>query len=289
MIQRLEPAPGVLYVVGTPIGHLGDLSPRAKSVLMKVSAIACEDTRHSAKLLKSIGSTSDRFSFHKHNIQNRLPTILARLKEGQSIALISDAGLPGISDPGELLVATLRKAGHEVICIPGPCAATTALVSSGLPCNSFCFEGFLPKSGKPRKQKVLDISREIRTTVLYESPHRLLKLLNDLAESCGADRPLQVARELTKIHEEQIGPTIAAAIKHFQSQKPLGECTLVLGGAPPKDQSTPSPEELIAKLSALMETGLSASDATRQLAQTSGQSRRKLYALLHKARLDKVS
>lgn len=257
MIQRLEPAPGVLYVVGTPIGHLGDLSPRAKSVLMKVSAIACEDTRHSSKLLKSIESSSTRFSFHKHNIQSRLPTILARLKEGQSIALISDAGLPGISDPGELLVAASREAGHEVICIPGPCAATTALVSSGLPCNSFCFEGFLPNNGTQRKQKLANISKEIRTTVIYEAPHRLLKLLNDLAKACGGERPLQVARELTKIHEEQIGPTITAAINHFQKTKPLGECTLVLGGAPPEAQASPTNEELKADLKASFNSGSS--------------------------------
>ncbi len=289
MIQRLEPAPGVLYVVGTPIGHLGDLSPRAKSILMKVTAIACEDTRHSSKLLKSIGSNSPLFSFHKHNIQSRLPRILDHLEKGQSIALISDAGLPGISDPGELLVAASRKAGHEVICIPGPCAATTALVSSGLPCNTFCFEGFLPNSGNTRKQKIAEISKEPRTTIIYEAPHKLLKLLGDLEEACGADRPLQVARELTKIHEEQIGPTISSAIHHFQKKKPIGECTLILGGAPPPPPSNPPTEELIKELRTLIQTGLSASDATRQLAASSGQSKRMLYSLLHKEKLDKAN
>ena len=281
--QRQEPAAGVLYVVGTPIGHLGDLSPRARSVLAKVSAIACEDTRHSGQILNSLGAQGHRFSFHQHNTQSRLPQLLELLNTGQSLAVISDAGLPGISDPGEELVAAARKAGHEVICIPGPCAAITALVSSGLPCNRFCFEGFLPTKGKERRQQLVAIASETRTTILYEAPHRLVKLLKELAQLCGDKRPLQVARELTKRHEQQIGPTIAAALQHFIEQKPLGECTLVLGGAPIAVPAKQSDAHWIAELEALIAGGISASDAARQLAQKSGLSKRTLYALLHKS------
>ena len=281
MSQREEPAPGVLYVVGTPIGHLGDLSPRARSVLTNVSAIACEDTRHSGHLLNSLGAQSQRISFHQHNTKARLPQLLQLLSEGQSLALISDAGLPGISDPGEQLVAAARAAGHEVICIPGPCAATTALVSSGLPCGRFCFEGFLPSRGKERRQQLAAVASEPRTTILYEAPHRLVQLLKELAQLCGDERPLQVARELTKRHEQQVGPTIAAALQHFLEHKPLGECTLVLGGAPSSVPDKQSDAHWRAELEALMASGASASDAARQLAQQSGQSRRALYALLH--------
>ena len=281
--QRQEPAAGVLYVVGTPIGHLGDLSPRARSVLAKVSAIACEDTRHSSQILNNLDAQGQRLSFHQHNTQSRLPQLLELLNAGQSLALISDAGLPGISDPGEELVAAAREAGHEVICIPGPCAATTALVSSGLPSNRFCFEGFLPPKGKERRQQLLAIASETRTTILYEAPHRLIKLLQELAQLCGDNRPLQVARELTKRHEQQVGPTIAAALQYFLEQKPLGECTLVLGGAPIEIPAKQSDAHWLAELEALIAGGASASDAARQLAQQSGLSKRTLYALLHKS------
>jgi len=273
----------VLYVVGTPIGHLGDLSPRARELLASVSAIACEDTRHSGQLLSRIGAQGHRYSFHQHNTQNRIPQFLKLLSEDQSLAVISDAGLPGISDPGEELVAAARAEGHEVICIPGPCAATTALVSSGLPSGQFCFEGFLPPRGRHRRERLSAIAREPRTTVIYEAPHRLIQLLGELLEQCGADRPLQVARELTKCHEQQVGPTVHAALEHFQECKPLGECTLVLGGQPAPEQPAKSDEEWRAELKALMAEGASASDAARQLALQSGRSRRGLYALLHQS------
>ena len=284
--QREEPAPGVLYVVGTPIGHLGDLSPRARAVLANVSAIACEDTRHSGQLLTSLGAQGQRFSFHQHNTQTRLPQLLQLLQVGKSLALISDAGLPGISDPGEQLVAASRAAGLEVICIPGPCAATTALVSSGLPSGRFCFEGFLPTKNKDRKQRLETVANEIRTTVIYEAPHRLVQLLRELAELCGHERPIQVARELTKRHEQQVGPTIAIALQHFLEHKPVGECTLVLGGAPAPVAEEHSNDHWRAELQALIDAGSSASDAARQLAQQSGQSRRTLYALLHQSSKD---
>ena len=280
--QRLEPSPGVLYVVGTPIGNLGDLSPRATSLLQKVSVIACEDTRHSGHMLKHIGARATLLSFYQHNARHRLSQLLELLKGGKSLALISDAGLPGISDPGETLVSSARKAGHDVICIPGPCAVTTALVSSGLPSNRFCFEGFLPSKGKIRKELLASIAEENRTTVIYESPHRLVKLLQELNQLCGAERPLQIARELTKLHEEHIGPTIGDALQHFLENKPIGECTLVLGGAPQHLETVQlSQQELVAEMKVLIAEGASSNDAAKAIAQKYGQSKRSLYSLLH--------
>ena len=148
-----EPSPGVLYLVGTPIGHRGDLSPRAQQLLAAVDRVACEDTRHSGQLLSSLQASGRKLSFHQHNTRTRVPQLLQALSDGDSVAVISDAGLPGISDPGEELVAATRAAGRTVICIPGPCAATTALVSSGLPSGRFCFEGFLPAKGRERQQR----------------------------------------------------------------------------------------------------------------------------------------
>ena len=228
--DRAEPAPGVLYLVGTPIGNLGDFSPRAQSLLKSISLIACEDTRRSKLLLRNFGIERPLISFHKHNTKSRIPQILEILKQKQSVALISDAGLPAISDPGEDLVAASKENNHEVICIPGPCAAITALAISGLPTRRFTFEGFLPKKGQERKNILIKISQEDKTTILYESPHQIKNLLKELSLVCGEERPIQISRELTKRFEEQIGPTIKAALEHFTKNKPQGELTVVLGG-----------------------------------------------------------
>ncbi|WP_186697126.1 16S rRNA (cytidine(1402)-2'-O)-methyltransferase [Cyanobium sp. NS01] len=286
MTQQPEPAPGVLYLVGTPIGHLGDLSPRARQVLAGVNRIACEDTRRSGLLLHQLGLRGRDhgprlLSFHQHNQAARLPELLAALQAGEAIAVISDAGLPGISDPGELLVAAARAAGLAVICVPGPSAVTTALVSSGLPCGRFCFEGFLPPRASQRRQRLQELAQDERTLVLYEAPHRLLDLLEDLLATVG-DRPLRVARELTKRHEEQVGPTVMAALEHFRRTPPQGECTLVLGGAPAAAPAAWDEAALLQELEALVAGGLSGRDAARNLAERSGHSRRDLYALLHR-------
>ena len=281
MKQRAEPEGGVLYLVGTPIGHLGDLSPRARALLIAVDTIACEDTRHSGQLLSALGSTARRCSFHQHNTHGRIPQLLEELSNGHSVAVISDAGLPGISDPGEDLVAAARNAGHAVICIPGPCAATTALVSSGLPSGRFCFEGFLPAKGRERRDRLAAVVTEQRTTVLYEAPHRLMKLLDELHELCGGERALQVTRELTKRHEQQVGPTVTAALEHFQKHPPQGEFTLVLGGAPEQDQVNLNDEQCRQQLAMRIEQGMKPADAAKDLARSAGRSRRELYALLH--------
>jgi 16S rRNA (cytidine1402-2'-O)-methyltransferase len=280
-VQEIEPAAGVLYLVGTPIGNLDDLSPRARRVLEGAGRIACEDTRRSGLLLRSLGIRGRLTSFHRHNQAGRIPDLLAALAAGEAVALISDAGLPAISDPGEELVAAARAAGRQVICIPGPSAVTTALVSSGLPTGRFCFEGFLPPRGGPRRRCLAALASEERTIVLFEAPHRLVALLEDLLEVVG-DRPLQVARELTKRHEEQVGPSVAAALAHFRHTPPLGECTLVLGGAPPSAGPEWDEASLRAQLAELMQGGLSHREAARHLAASSGQSRRQIYALLHR-------
>ena len=271
----------MLYLVGTPIGHLGDLSERARTVLAAADVIACEDTRHSGQLLSSLGAKGKRLSFHQHNTRGRIPQLLELLEADQSVAVISDAGLPGISDPGEDLVAAARAAQREVICIPGPCAATTALVSSGLPSGRFCFEGFLPPKGRQRRERLAAIAAEPRTTVLYEAPHRLLQLLGDLQELCGNDRPLQVARELTKRHEQQVGPTVAAALQHFNAHKPQGEFTLVLSGAPATPNEEHDDSYWRDAMQQLIDSGISANAAAKQLAASSGRSKRELYALVH--------
>ncbi len=279
-----EPTGGVLYLVGTPIGNLEDLSPRARRVLGAVDLVACEDTRRSGLMLHGLGLRNRLLSFHEHNRLARQPQLLQALAAGQSIALISDAGLPGVADPGEELVAAARQAGHDVVCVPGPCALTTALVSSGLPSGRFCFEGFLPPRSAPRRQRLQALAAEPRTMVLYEAPHRLVALLEDLLAVLG-DRPLMVARELTKRHEQQVGPTVAAALAHFLATPPLGECTLVLGGASPL-AAGPEPWDgalLRAELEQLVAAGHSAKEASRLLAQRTGHPRRDLYALLHQA------
>jgi len=284
--ERSEPCPGTLYVVGTPIGNLGDLSPRAKSLLRNVSLIACEDTRRSGQLLKKIKSNVRLLSYHKHNFKSRQSQLLEVLARRGSLALISDAGLPGINDPGQELVCAARSKNYEVICIPGPCAATTALVISGLPSERFCFEGFLPKKVSLRKKRLEDISQEYRTTVIYESPHQLIKLLEDLSILCGKERPIQIARELTKRYEESIGRTIEEAIKYFITNKPKGEFTIVLGGNNDKEQNIESESDALNKLNNLINKGEKAKIAARKVAEETGYEKKWLYSKLHK-RLDK--
>jgi 16S rRNA (cytidine1402-2'-O)-methyltransferase len=281
-MQGAEPAAGVLYLVGTPIGNRGDLSPRAQHVLGGVDRIACEDTRHSGLLLHQLGIKGRLVSFHEHNQASRIPELLAALEAGESIAVISDAGLPGISDPGEALVAAARTAGRTVICVPGPCAVTTALVSSGLPAGRFCFEGFLPPKPTQRRARIRELASEARTVVLFEAPHRLVALLEDLLAELG-ERPVAVTRELTKRHEQQVGPTLSSALAHFRAHSPQGEFTLVLGGAAVAAAEALSEAELLEALQALLEQGLSRNEAARQLAQQTGLAKRELYALLHTA------
>ena len=193
--RNLEPESGVLYIVGTPIGNLEDLSSRALNIFSNVSLIACEDTRHTKKIMNKFKINNNLISFNKNNSYKKIPKILEDLKKGKSVALVSDAGMPGICDPGEDLVLNAKENNLDIICIPGPCAAITALVSSGFPSSKFIFEGFLPKKKLEREKILLEISNNEKTTILFESPHRLRKLLKELKIFCGGNRQIEVSRE----------------------------------------------------------------------------------------------
>ena len=269
---------GTLYIVATPIGNLEDLTMRAMRVLKTVDWIAAEDTRHTGKLLQHVQSNVPQISYHEHNRTQRSPELVAKLQAGQAIALVSDAGMPGISDPGYELVRACAAANIPVVPIPGACAVVTALSASGLPSERFVFEGFLPAKGPMRRDRLQALVPETRTLVLYESPHRLQQTLADLAAVLGGDRPITLARELTKLHEEFWRGTIQDAQAEFQGRSPQGEFTLVIAGAPPS-QRVFTDEALLSELSALIKQGLSRSMASRQLAQQTELSRRHIYQL----------
>lgn len=218
------------YIVATPIGNLGDLSPRAVEVLKSVDYIACEDTRTSGNMLKSFRIDKPKFSFHAHNEHFKIEHILNILRGNQSVALISDAGMPGISDPGFLAVRAVKQEGFKVVVIPGPDAATTALIASGLPSDKFVFEGFLPHK-KGRQKRLSELASEERTMIFYESPHRVLKLLKELGEQFGKDRVAAVARELTKVYEEVVRGSVEELHANFEARDAIkGEIVVVVAG-----------------------------------------------------------
>ncbi len=274
-----EPQGGVLYLVGTPIGNLSDFSFRAENILRNVSLIACEDTRQTKKILNKFEIKNKLISFNQHNTKDKLPLIISFLKEGKSIAIVSDAGLPTISDPGEELVKNIRKEGFDAVCIPGPCAALTALVSSGLPTTKFIFEGFLPKKQIQREKILLEISQNQKTTILYESPHRLLRLLNELKVYCGGNREIIVARELTKRFEEHIGPNIDQAIKAFEDKEVIGEFTIVIKGIVQEEIQSINIPEIKKELKELVNIGLSLSSAAKFIAKRNNLPKNKVYNL----------
>lgn len=269
---------GTLYVVGTPIGNLEDMTLRAISVLRQVDAIAAEDTRHTGKLLQQFQIATPQLSYHDHNRQSRLPDLLGRLQQGRSLALVSDAGMPGISDPGFELVEACVATGIPVVPIPGASAVITALSAAGLPTDRFSFEGFLPAKGQARQQRLESLQTESRTLVFYEAPHRLRQTLQDLQTALGPDRSIVLARELTKRYEQFWRGTVAEAIHYYQTREPQGEFTLVLGGhrAAPLQLSESA---LLAELQHLISQGLSRSQASRQLAEQTALPRRQLYQL----------
>jgi 16S rRNA (cytidine1402-2'-O)-methyltransferase len=229
----IEPT-GRLYVVATPIGNLGDLSARARAVLAECTLIAAEDTRRTGTLLKHFGIQTPQLSLHDHNERDRARDIILRLRAGAQIALVSDAGTPGISDPGFELVRTAAAEGFEIVAVPGPCAAIAALSIGGLPTDRFCFEGFLPARGAARRKRLQSLEQEARTLVLYEAPHRVREMLEDCAEVFGGERQATVAREITKLHESTYRGSLRDLVERATTDADFGrgEIVLVLAGAP---------------------------------------------------------
>lgn len=270
--------PRTLYVVATPIGNLEDMTFRAVRVLQQVNWIAAEDTRHTGKLLQAFDVKTPQLSYHEHNRSQRIPDLIARLEEGHAIALVSDAGIPVISDPGSDLVFACIAAHIPVVPIPGVSAVTTALCAAGIPTERFTFEGFLPAKPKARRDALAQLTQETRTLVFYESPHRLKATLADLQTAFGPARHLALARELTKLHEEFWRGTVAEAIAHCESHPPQGEFTLVVAGAV-LEQRPLSETELKTELTALLNQGMSRSAASRHLAQETALPKRQIYQL----------
>jgi 16S rRNA (cytidine1402-2'-O)-methyltransferase len=269
---------GTLYVVGTPIGNLEDMTFRAVRILQLVDAIAAEDTRHTGKLLEHFQIKTPQVSYHEHNRNERLPELLSQLSAGKVIALVTDAGVPGISDPGYELVKACVEAGIQVVPIPGANAAITALSAAGLPTERFAFEGFLPASGKDRKMRLESLQAESRTLIFYEAPHRIRATLQDLAECLGKDRGIALGREITKLHEEFWRGSIEQAIAYYTQHEPKGEFTLIVAGAE-LEMPVLSEEALKDELQKIMDEGVSRSQASRQLAQLTKLPRRQLYQL----------
>jgi 16S rRNA (cytidine1402-2'-O)-methyltransferase len=272
--------PGTLYIVGTPIGNLDDITLRAIQTLQGVDLIAAEDTRHTGKLLQHFQITTPQMSYHEHNKRSRQDELLERLKKGATIALVSDAGMPGISDPGYELVKAAIDAEISVIPIPGVTAALTALTASGLSTDRFVFEGFLPAKGKERRDRLDFLKIETRTLIFYEAPHRLLETLSDLANVLGENRQIVLARELTKLHEEFWRGTIQEAIALYAANRePKGEFTLVVAGTPTEENLILSEAQLKNELKQLIEQGMTRSQASSQLAQLTNVPRRQIYDL----------
>ena len=270
---------GMLYLVPTPIGNLGDISPRMAEALAQADFIAAEDTRVSVKLLNHLGIKKPMVSYYRHNTSTSGPAILERLLAGESCALVTDAGTPAISDPGEELVALCAQAGVEVVSIPGPCALVAALAASGQPTGRFTFEGFLAMNKKNRRAHLESLQGEARTMLFHEAPHKLLATLKDLAETFGPDRRVALCRELTKLHEEVLRTTLGQAVAHYTENPPKGEFVLVVEGAAPQQEAAPTLEEGLALVNRLRGEGWSTRDAVKEAASRCGLPRKALYDL----------
>ncbi len=269
---------GKLYLVPTPIGNLGDISRRAAETLERADFLAAEDTRVTVKLLNHLGLKKPMVTYHRHNCDTAGPAILRRIEAGETCALVTDAGTPAISDPGEELVALCAAAGVRVESIPGPCALTVALSVSGLPTGRFTFEGFLPLNKKNRRAQLEGLAEEERTMIFYEAPHKLRATLDDLADTFGPDRPLTVCRELTKLHEEVLRLTIGEAVEHYAAQEPRGEFVLVVGGCPAGAEPVEgSKDAALARVAQLRRAGTPLKAAAAQAAEEFGVKRRALY------------
>ncbi|MCD8188612.1 MAG: 16S rRNA (cytidine(1402)-2'-O)-methyltransferase [Clostridiales bacterium] len=272
---------GTLYLVPTPIGNLGDISPRAAETLAAADFIAAEDTRVSVKILNHLGLKKPMVSYYRHNTETSGPQILQRLLAGENCALVTDAGTPAISDPGEELVALCVEAGVTVVSLPGPCALVTALAASGLPTGRFTFEGFLAMNKKNRRDHLDSLRGETRTMIFYEAPHKLVATLSDLAATFGPDRRVALCRELTKLHEEVIRTTLGQALERYREQPPRGEFVLVVEGAAPVEEGPAlTLEQAVERVCTLyQEQQLPMKEAARQVAAETGFQKKELYRL----------
>jgi len=273
--------PGMLYLVPTPIGNLGDISPRMADALAQADFIAAEDTRVSIKLLNHLDIKKPMVTYHRHNTQTSGPAILDRILAGETCALVTDAGMPAISDPGEELVALCAQHDVKVECVPGPCALVTALAVSGQPTGRFTFEGFLPMNKKNRRAHLDSLQGEQRTMIFYEAPHKLCATLKDLAQAFGEDRPVSLCRELSKLHEQILRTTLGQAQAYYDENPPKGEFVLVVRGAQPSQEQEVTLEDGLAMVERLRsQEGLSARDAVKRAAKELGLSRNELYDLV---------
>ena len=258
---------GMLYLVPTPIGNLGDISIRCRETLEQADFIAAEDTRVTLKLLNHLGIKKSLVSYYEHNKAQKGNMILDRILAGETCALVSDAGSPAISDPGEDLVKQCAEAGVTVCAIPGPCALITALSISGQSTGRFCFEGFLSTAKKSRREHLLSLEKEQRTMIFYEAPHKLMSTLESMAEVFGSDRPISLCRELSKLHEEVIRTTLGGALELYAQQPPKGEFVLVVAGAAPEAKVEATPQDAAARVAELVASGMSRKDAIKQTAK----------------------
>jgi 16S rRNA (cytidine1402-2'-O)-methyltransferase len=270
---------GTLYVVGTPIGNLGDLSPRAVEILGSVDFIAAEDTRVTLKLLTHFGIKKPLISYFEHNKRERGEIVLARIESGENCALVSDAGMPAISDPGEMLVRQAHERGILVVAVPGPSAVVTALAVSGMPTGRFTFEGFLSVNKKSRREHLDEVRNEHRTMVFYEAPHKLLTTLQDMLTAWG-DRRLALVRELTKIHEEVRRTTLSEAVQYYTENTPRGEFVLVIAGAAQEKVQADSLENALLLARSFIKSGDSASTASKKAAAETGRKKNEIYKAL---------
>lgn len=270
---------GILYVVGTPIGNLSDFSPRAQEILSEVDFIAAEDTRVTLKLLNHFDIKKPMVSYFEHNKYQRGEMICQRIEAGETCALVSDAGMPAISDPGEMLVAQCAERGIPVLVVPGPSAVVSALAISGLPTGRFTFEGFLSTAKKSRREHLEEVRGEKRTMVFYEAPHKLLSTLEDMLSAWG-NRRIAIVRELTKIHEEVRRTTLEEAVAFYRENTPKGEFVLVVEGAKPEETEEMTPEQAVELARSLMEQGYSASEAAKEAAKASSLKKGELYRKL---------
>ena len=271
--------PGTLYLVPTPIGNLGDISRRMADTLAAVDFIAAEDTRVTVKLLNQLGLKKPMVSYYRHNTGASGAAVLSRLLAGEDCALVTDAGTPAVSDPGEELVAQCAAAGVSVVSIPGPCALVTALAASGLPTGRFTFEGFLAMNKKNRRAHLEQLRGEQRTMLFYEAPHKLTATLRDLRDTFGPERRISLCRELTKLHEEVVRTTLAEAVTLYADEPPRGEFVLVVEGAPEQTEELPTAEAALERVKFYRSEGRSLKEAAKLAAADTGYSKNELYEL----------